>query len=135
MSICDRGRSYDAAELERVAQQKCLAHLIRNAGELTGERTGHARQFGQQLKDILQRALLLNSSRNQMQPGAYGKQVWELDQEPAADLRNRRLRDRDNQETCLDEPAPSMIGGTCCDSCARESSPPTIAPSMNCGRQ
>jgi transposase len=95
--ICDRGRSYDAAELESVAQQKCLAHLIRNAGELTAEKTGHAREFGRHLKDILQRALLLNTSRNQMQPGAYRKQIWELDQELTAHLRNRRLRDRDCQ--------------------------------------
>ena len=29
--VCDRGRSYDAVELEGVAQQKCLAHLIRNS--------------------------------------------------------------------------------------------------------
>ena len=28
-----------------------------------------------------------------------------------------------------------MIRGTCCDSCIRESSPPTIAPSETCGRR
>jgi transposase len=31
--VCDRGKSYDAKELEAVAQQKCLSHLIRNAAE------------------------------------------------------------------------------------------------------
>jgi hypothetical protein len=38
--ICDRGLSYDAAELEDVAQQKRLAHLIRNAVKLSDEKTG-----------------------------------------------------------------------------------------------
>jgi hypothetical protein len=36
--ICDRGRSYDAAEREGVAQQKCLAHLIRNSAQLSDEK-------------------------------------------------------------------------------------------------
>jgi transposase len=95
--ICDRGRSYDAAELAGVAQQKCLAHLIRNSAKLTAEKTGHARQFGQQLKDILQRALLLSAGRQEMGPKAYWKQVEDLDMELTAHLRDRRLRDRDNQ--------------------------------------
>ena len=36
--VCDRGRSYDAVELEGVAQQKCLAHLIRNAADVAQQR-------------------------------------------------------------------------------------------------
>jgi hypothetical protein len=31
--VCDRGRSYDAVELDGVAQQKCLAHAEVHAGE------------------------------------------------------------------------------------------------------
>ena len=38
--VCDRGRSYDALELEGVAQQKCLAHLIRNAAKVAEDKTG-----------------------------------------------------------------------------------------------
>jgi transposase len=95
--ICDRGRSYDAAELEGVAQQKCLAHLIRNSAKLSDEKTGRARQFGQQLKDILQRALLLFANRQEMEPKVYWKQVEDLDSELTSHLRDRRLRDRDNQ--------------------------------------
>jgi len=70
--ICDRGSSYDAKELEGGAQQKCLAHLIRNCAKLIDEKTGQARQFGWQLKDILQRALLLVVSRRQKRRGAKG---------------------------------------------------------------
>jgi transposase len=95
--ICDRGRSYDAVELEGVAQQKCLAHLIRNSAKLSDEKTGPARQFGRQLKDILQRALLLSGSRQERGSKAYWKQVEELDSELTAHLRDRRLRDQDNQ--------------------------------------
>ncbi|HWD99893.1 MAG TPA: transposase, partial [Bryobacteraceae bacterium] len=95
--ICDRGRSYHAAELEGVAQQKCLAHLIRNSAKLSDEKAGQARQFGRQLKDILQRALLLFANRKKMGTRAWRKQVEELDTELTAHLKDRRLRDRDNQ--------------------------------------
>jgi transposase len=95
--ICDRGRSYDAAELEKVAQQKCLAHLIRNSAKLSDEKAGQARRFGRQLKDILQRALLLSAGRKEIGPKAYRKQVEDLDIELTAHLQDRRLRDRDNQ--------------------------------------
>jgi transposase len=95
--ICDRGRSYDAAELEGVAQQKCLAHLIRNSAKLSDEKTGQARQFGRQLKDILQRALFLFANRKKMGARAWRKQAEQLDTELTAHLRDRRLRDRDNQ--------------------------------------
>lgn len=76
--ICDRGRSYDAAELEGVAQQKCLAHLIRNSAKLSDEKAGPARRFGRQLKDILQRALLLFAGRQETGPKAWWKQVETL---------------------------------------------------------
>ncbi len=95
--ICDRGRSYDAKELEGVAQQKCLAHLIRNCTKLIDEKTGQARQFGWQLKDILQRALLLPADKIDMGPKAWRKQVEALDMELTAHLTDRRLRDRDSQ--------------------------------------
>jgi hypothetical protein len=95
--ICDRGRSYDAAELEGVAQQKCLAHLIRNSAKLSDEKAGQAGRFGRQLKDILQRALLLSAGRKEIGPKAWRKQVEDLNIELTAHLRDRRLRDRDNQ--------------------------------------
>jgi transposase len=95
--ICDRGRSYDAAELEGVAQQKCLAHLIRNSAKLSDEKAGQAGRFSRQLKDILRRALWLFAGRQKMGLTAYRKQVEDLDIELTAHLRHRRLRDRDNQ--------------------------------------
>jgi transposase len=95
--VCDRGRSYDAAELEAVAQQKCLSHLIRNAAKVVQEKTGRARQFGQQLKDLLQRALLLSANRMEMKLKDYCRQAEALDEELTAHLKDRTFRDQDNQ--------------------------------------
>jgi transposase len=95
--VCDRGRSYDAVELEAVAQQKCLAHLIRNAAKVAEEKNGRARQFSQRLKELLRQALLLSAGGKEMKPGDYGKQAKVLDDELTAHLRDRTLRDPDNQ--------------------------------------
>lgn len=95
--VCDRGRSYDAAELENVAQQKCLAHLIRNAAKVAEEKTGRARQFSQQLKAVLKRALLLSTNRNEMKPAEYCRHAEALDDEMTTHLRDHTLRDPDNQ--------------------------------------
>jgi transposase len=95
--VCDRGRSYDAVEMEGLAQQKCLAHLIRNAAKVAEEKTGRARQFGQGLKDILRQALLLSATRKAMKPTDYRKQVEALNEELTTHLRDRTLCDEDNQ--------------------------------------
>jgi hypothetical protein len=95
--VCDRGRSYDAAELEGVAQQKCLAHLIRNATALMENRTGPSVQFCQRLKDLLQQALVLSASRKKVKPAAYRRQAEVLEDELTTHLRDRVLTDPDNQ--------------------------------------
>jgi len=95
--VCDRGRSYDAIELQGLAQQKCLAHLIRNAAALQEQKAGRAAHFGQRLKDLLQQALLLWAGRDEKNPEAYGKHASELEEELTTHLRDRRLRDPDNQ--------------------------------------
>jgi transposase len=61
--VCDRGRSYDAEELRGVAQQKCFAHLIRNASEIVDGKKGRAKEFGQNLKQLLRQALGLAEER------------------------------------------------------------------------
>lgn len=95
--VCDRGRSYEAGELKDVAQQKCLAHLIRNAAKLEREKAGRAAQFSRGLKELLQKALALPARQEEMRPGAYRKQVRAITQELTTHLRDRRLRDPDNQ--------------------------------------
>ena len=95
--VCDRGRAYDAQELEDVKQQKCLSHLIRNAGAVEKKKTGSAQRFSRTLKDILRRAIPLGAGRNEMEATEYALRVEELDDELTIHLRNRAFRDKDNQ--------------------------------------
>ncbi|HEV1996025.1 MAG TPA: transposase [Candidatus Acidoferrum sp.] len=95
--VCDRGRSYDATELEDVAQQKCLAHLIRNAATVAEGKTGRAQQFSEQLKDLLQQAVALSAQKQEMSVEDYWDQAEALHDELTFHLRDRILRDEDNQ--------------------------------------
>jgi hypothetical protein len=95
--ICDRGPSYDARELEDVAQQKCLSHLIRNAKTTEESKNGRARHFSQTLKELLQQALALSAKKNELGAAAYRIQVEELNGELTFHLRDRVLSDEDNQ--------------------------------------
>jgi transposase len=97
VTICDRGPSYDARELEDVAQQKCLSHLIRNAKAVEESKSGRARQFSRRLKELLQQALALSARRNVLNAADYSKQVAELDDALTFHLRDRVLSDEDNQ--------------------------------------
>jgi transposase len=95
--VCDRGRSYDAEALVAVAQQKCLAHLIRNAGEIADSKKGRAKEFGQNLKQLLKRALGLAAERATLPAADYQQRVGELNGQLTDHLRNRIFRDDDNQ--------------------------------------
>lgn len=95
--VCDRGKSYDAKELLGVDQQKCLAHLLRNAAEVAGKKTGRAQEFSQTLKDLLRGAIALRTAKPRLDAAEYGQQVEKLDEELTRHLRNRILKDRDNQ--------------------------------------
>ena len=63
--VCDRGKSYDAEEPADAAQQKCLAHLLRNAADVAEKKTGRAKEFSQSLKDLLKGALALRAADGQ----------------------------------------------------------------------
>lgn len=95
--ICDRGRSYDAEQLEGIAQQKCLSHLIRNAAETENNKRGMAAVFSRELKSLLREAIGLSRNRSAMDPAEYQSQADALDASLTHHLRNRILRDDDNQ--------------------------------------
>jgi len=95
--ICDRGRSYDAKELEQVAQQKCLSHLLRNLKAVAERKTGSSRQFSLRLKELLQKALALSAAWHEMDAEDYWKQAEELHDELTFHLRQRVFCDPDNQ--------------------------------------
>jgi hypothetical protein len=95
--VCDRGKSYDAEELADVAQQKCLSHLLRNASEVAEKKTGPAKQFSLKLKDQLREAMALRATKAELDAVEYRQQAEALEEELTWHLRNRILRDDDNQ--------------------------------------
>jgi len=97
VTICDRGPSYDAREMEDIAQQKCLSHLIRNAQAVEESKTGRARQFSRRLKELLRQALVLSAKKNRLNAADYSKQAAQLKRELTFHLRDRILSDEDNQ--------------------------------------
>ena len=59
MLVTDRGKSYDAKELEAVKQQKCIPHALRSINEVLETKQGRARHFGARLKALLKEGLAL----------------------------------------------------------------------------
>ena len=95
--ITDRGTSYDAEELAGVAQQKCLAHLLRNVSEGVERKRGPARRFGVKLKLLLREGLTFWHARGALSGDEFRTRSRQLDQQLTDHLRNRILRDDDNQ--------------------------------------
>ena len=95
--VADRGKSYDAEELREVAQQKCLAHILRNVVEVVETKSGRARSFGLHLKDLLRDAIDLGKRRGDYTPGVLAFQIQEIDDLITWHLRDRHLTDIDNQ--------------------------------------
>ena len=97
----DRGKSYDAKELARVRQQKCLSHLLRNLSDVLEHKRFRARWFSLQLQDLLRSALHLWQRRQagewQGNPEGFAAVCRIVAERITWHLRDRRLRDRDNQ--------------------------------------
>lgn len=95
--VSDRGKSYDAEALDSMLKQKCLAHLLRNISEVVKSKQGRARQFGARLKVLLREGLALWHARRDLTPEDFHAGHRELDAKLTHQLRNRVLRDDDNQ--------------------------------------
>jgi transposase len=95
----DRGKSYDAAIFEGIAQQKCLSHLLKNASVVQEGKRGRARCFTQKLKVILREGLQLWEDHRQgrVSLNQYESQGRELEKKLTYHLRDRVLSDDDNQ--------------------------------------
>ena len=96
--VSDRGKSYDAKELAEVPQQKCMAHLLRNISKVLENKRGTARLFGMKLKGLLKEGLTLWHARGDLDGNDFKNQVDQLDQQVTDHLRNRNLKDDDNQK-------------------------------------
>jgi transposase len=95
--VTDRGRSYDARALDRVEQQKCLAHILRSRSDMVERKTGRVREFGTRLKTVLQDALALWHEYRDGQVTDFKLEAEALQAELTYQLRDRRLKNRDNQ--------------------------------------
>jgi transposase len=102
--VTDRGKSYDAKELEAVKQQKCIPHALRSINEVLETKQGRARHFGARLKALLKEGLELWHEYHDHE-GRLARYPWRVQSLQAAvtrHLRPRRLADADNQRL-LDE--------------------------------
>jgi transposase len=95
--VTDRGRSYEAHSFSRVKQQKCLAHLQKTLSTLLEKKKGRARELGENLKMLFQMAMELWREHHQGAGEDWAARVGELRFALSYQLRERGLRDRDNQ--------------------------------------
>jgi hypothetical protein len=97
--VTDRGKSYDAKELEAVKQQKCISHALRSINEVLEAKQGRARHFGARLKQLLKEGLQLwhDYHAHHGQLAGFERRVQSLQAAVTRHLRARRLVDADNQ--------------------------------------
>jgi hypothetical protein len=97
--VTDRGKSYDAKELEGVKQQKCIPHALRSIDQVLEIKRGRARHFGARLKALPKEGLQLWHDYHDRQGRLAGFEVRVRQHRAALSrlLRPRRLRDADNQ--------------------------------------
>jgi transposase len=96
--VTDRGRSYEAHSFSRVKQQKkCLAHLQKTLSVLLEKKKGRARELGENLKMLFGMALDLWEEYHAGAVTDFDARAAELRFAVSYQLRERTLRDRDNQ--------------------------------------
>ena len=93
----DRGRRDDAQACDAGRQQKCLAHLQRSLSDVLVTKTGRARDFGERLKGLLQDALQLWHDYHHGTVTDFATEAKALREELTYQLRDRPLKDADNQ--------------------------------------
>jgi transposase len=123
---CDRGKSYDARELAGVRQQKCLAHLLRNLTDVLTAKKGAARRFAADLKQLLQEALSLWHGWQLGERAEYEVQAAALTERITHHLRDRPLKDADNQRLLFELGSQHDRGNL-----LRFLADPTIPPTNN----
>jgi len=99
-ALCtDRGRSYDAKELLDIKRRKRIGDIRRSIGEVLKNKRGPALRFRRELKGRLKEAVSLYHSFHNptMKLPNYEKMVRELDLRIICHLRNRVLKDLDDQ--------------------------------------
>lgn len=95
--VSDRGKSYDAKEFDNVAQQKCLGHILRNIADVVENQQGRSREFGSKAKALFQDGMALWRARQSLPEDVFTEKADKLKQQVTRHLRNRILKDDDNQ--------------------------------------
>jgi transposase len=97
--VTDRGKSYDAKELEGVKQQKCIPHALRSINQVLETKRGRARHFGARLKVLLKEGLRLWHEYHDHHGRLAGFDLRVRQHQAAVTrhLKPRPLRDADNQ--------------------------------------
>ncbi len=93
----DRAKSYEAGALSRVRKQKCLSHLLRCVSLVLENKQGKSRWFASTLKALFSEAVALWHERTRLPVGEYTHRRERLQERLTYHLRDRPLRDRDNQ--------------------------------------
>ena len=95
--VTDRGASYEAEELRKVNQQKCLAHILKNLKEASEGKSGPALAFSLRLTGLLKEAIALGKRRGQYSAKRFSAQVDDLEARVKHQLRPRTLQNPDSQ--------------------------------------
>jgi transposase len=94
----DRGRSYEDKSFRWVKQQKCLAHLQRTLSEVLARKKGRARDLAEGTGELLRLAVRLGEEYHWGSRGEFDQRVPEVRFALSYRLRDRPLKDQDNQK-------------------------------------
>ena len=94
----DRGRSYEDKSFRRVKQRKCLAHLQRTLSELLARKKGRARELAEGTRELLRLAVGLWDKYPWGSREEFDRWAPEVRWALSYHLRDRPLKDRDNQK-------------------------------------
>jgi hypothetical protein len=94
----DRGRSYEDKSFRRVKQRKCLAHLQRTLGEVLDRKKGRARELAEGARELLRLAMGLWEKYHYGHREEFDRWVPEVRLALSYHLRDRPLKDQDNQK-------------------------------------
>jgi transposase len=94
----DRGRSYEDKSFRRVKQRKCLAHLQRTLGEVLDRKKGRARELAEGTRELLRLAVGLWEQYHYGDREEFDRWVPEVRWALSYHLRDRPLKDQDNQK-------------------------------------
>jgi len=95
----DRGTSCGVKGFDDLEQQKCLSHLLKHLSEVEKTKRGRARGFTRALKQTLRAGLKLGQAyrAGKIKLIEYRRRGEEIDGKLSEQLRDRILRDADNQ--------------------------------------